>query len=110
MWVQRSIKEPAYLEDQAKIFEEWIHTARECRAMKNFSSAHAIITALMSRKIAMLVLACESQATEVLDTLNRDLMPTDAYHETLRQVETKELIPLLGRPPPLHPQFYLCPL
>jgi hypothetical protein len=94
--------------------------------MNNFSSASAIVTALMSPKVAMLVLVCnsESKVAQIINTLNRDLAPeSGAYHDTLRQVGTKELIPWLGmvgptyvllpphldfrRPLPFHPQLNL---
>ena len=70
---------------------------QECKSMNNFSSASAIVNALVSPKVAMLVLACESRATQIIHTLNRDLAPmTGAYFDTLRHAGTKELIPWLG--------------
>jgi len=107
---------PGYVEERAKMFESWVYTAKvgwlltllldvirvdlahkECRAMNDFSSASAIVTALMSPKVAMLVLACEEQTTQIINTLNRDLSQSSgAYYDTLRQTGTKELIPWLG--------------
>jgi len=75
--------------------------------MNNFSPASAIVTALMSPKVAMLFLACESQAMQIIHMLNRDPAPTSgAYYETLRQAGTKELIPWLGMVAPLPMSFY----
>jgi hypothetical protein len=55
----------------------------------------------------MLVLACESRATQIIHTLNRDLAPmTGAYFDTLRQAGTKELIPWLGMDGPLRTSCY----
>jgi len=65
--------------------------------MLDFASASAIVTALMSPKVATLDLACEKQAMQIIHTLNRELAPSSgAYYDTLRQVGTKELIPWLG--------------
>src|SRR5216683_6648648 len=65
--------------------------------MNNFSSASAIVTALMSPMVMNLILMCESKAKPVVHMLDRDLTSTNgAYYETLCQVETKELISWLG--------------
>ncbi|XP_058143502.1 ral guanine nucleotide dissociation stimulator-like [Dasypus novemcinctus] len=32
--------------DKARVVEHWIEVARECRTLRNFSSAHAILSAL----------------------------------------------------------------
>lgn len=65
--------------------------------MNDFSSASAILTALMSPKVAMLVLACEKQAMQVINTLHMDLAQSSgAYYDTLRRTGTNELIPWLG--------------
>ncbi|XP_058163670.1 ral guanine nucleotide dissociation stimulator-like [Dasypus novemcinctus] len=37
--------------DRARVVEHWIEVARECRALPNFSSAHAILSALDSHAI-----------------------------------------------------------
>lgn len=107
---------PGHVEERAKMFESWVYTAKvswlltllldvikvdlahkECRAVNDFSSASAIVVALMSPKVAMLVLACEEQTTQIINTLNRDLAQSSgAYYDTLRQTGTKELIPWLG--------------
>jgi len=63
--------------------------------MNNFSSAYSIITALLSRKVAMLIVACEGKATEILQTLDSELTPL-TYFETLHQVGMTKLIPSLG--------------
>ena len=77
--------------------------------MNNFSSASAIVTALMSPKVAMLVLVCnsESKVAQIINTLNRDLTTeSGAYYDTLRQAGTKELIPWLGMVLSLHMSYY----
>ncbi|XP_021117460.1 ral guanine nucleotide dissociation stimulator isoform X2 [Heterocephalus glaber] len=43
----RSMKAP----DRARVVEHWIEVARECRALKNFSSLYAILSALQSNAI-----------------------------------------------------------
>lgn len=78
--------------------------------MNNFSSASAIVTALMSPKVAMLVLACnsESKVAQIVHTLNRDLAPeSGAYYDALRQAGTKALIPWLGMVDPLMSSYHL---
>src|SRR6267142_199968 len=68
-----------------------------CQHMNNFSSASAIVTALTSPTVTNLIRTCKSKAKPILHMLDRDLTPTNgAYFETLRQAETKELIPWLG--------------
>ncbi|XP_049629954.1 ral guanine nucleotide dissociation stimulator isoform X3 [Suncus etruscus] len=37
--------------DRARVLEHWIEVARECRALKNFSSLYAILSALKSNSI-----------------------------------------------------------
>ena len=75
--------------------------------MNNFASASAIVTALMSPKVAMIVLACDSRAAQIIHKLNRDLAPeSGAYYETLRQAGTKELTPWLGAVGPLRISCY----
>nr|XP_058143625.1 ral guanine nucleotide dissociation stimulator-like [Dasypus novemcinctus] len=37
--------------DKARVVEHWIEVARECRTLHNFSSAHAILSALESHAI-----------------------------------------------------------
>ena len=75
--------------------------------MNNFASASAIVTALMSPKVAMIVLACDSRAAQIIHKLNRDLAPeSGAYYDTLRQAGTKELIPWLGAVSPLRISCY----
>ncbi len=70
---------------------------QECKGLNDFSSASAIVSALMSPKIAILVLPCEKQAVQIIHTLNRDLASSSgAYYDTLRQAKTKKLIPWLG--------------
>jgi hypothetical protein len=70
--------------------------------MNNFSAASAIVAALMSPKVATLILGCEDQTIQIVHTLNRDLSPASgAYYDTLRQAGTKELIPWLGTIGPL---------
>lgn len=76
--------------------------------MNDFSSASAILTALMSPKVAMLVLGCEKQAMQAINTLHGDLaQSSSAYYDTLRQTGTKELIPWLGTYH-LVPPTYVC--
>jgi hypothetical protein len=76
--------------------------------MNNFLSASAIVAALMSPKVAMLFLACESQAIQIIQALNSDLAPTSGG--TLRQAETNELIPWLGIVGPQRMScYYLTP-
>ncbi|XP_021048027.1 ral guanine nucleotide dissociation stimulator isoform X2 [Mus pahari] len=43
----QSMKAP----DRARVVEHWIEVARECRALKNFSSLYAILSALQSNAI-----------------------------------------------------------
>ena len=75
--------------------------------MNNFASASAIVTALMSPKVAMIVLACDSRAAQIIHKLNRDLAPeSGAYYDTLRQAGTKELTPWLGAVGPLRISYY----
>jgi hypothetical protein len=97
---------------------------KACRGMNNFSSAYLIVTTLLSRKVAMLILACEAKATEILQTLDTELTPP-TYFEALHQAGMTGIIPSLGmvsfyvcptsshlfrRPPPFHSQFHPSPL
>ncbi|KAI0295807.1 hypothetical protein BC826DRAFT_1007721 [Russula brevipes] len=95
-WVQRSVMEPDHLGERMTRYEEWINIAQLCGTMNNFSSASAIVTALMSPMVTKLVLTCESKAKKILHKLDKDLTPTNgAYYNTLHQAESKEVIPWL---------------
>jgi len=70
--------------------------------MKNFSSTAAIVAALQSEIVTVLVLTCESKANPILRALARELVTADGvYNDTLRQAKTKDLIPWLGTVVPL---------
>ncbi|KAF8497034.1 ras guanine nucleotide exchange factor domain-containing protein [Russula emetica] len=97
VWVQRTVLKSDFLEERMGMYEEWIYTAKECRALNNFSSTSAIVLGLMSPLVSALVLTCESKAKSDLYALAKELTPTDGvYQNTLEKVATRDLIPWLG--------------
>jgi len=96
VWVQTTVLESDFLEERMEMYEEWIYTAKACRALNNFSSASAIVLALMSPLVKALALTCESKAKPDLHALAKELTPTDGvYQNTLQKVATRDLIPWL---------------
>ncbi|KAF8496691.1 ras guanine nucleotide exchange factor domain-containing protein [Russula emetica] len=96
VWVQTTVLESDFLEERMEMYEEWIYTAKACRALNNFSSTSAIVLSLMSPLVTALALTCESKAKSVLYALAKELTPTDGvYENTLEKVATRDLIPWL---------------
>ncbi|XP_078497749.1 ral guanine nucleotide dissociation stimulator-like 2 isoform X2 [Lissotriton helveticus] len=72
-------------QQRARILEKWIKVAEECRALKNFSSLYAIISALQSNAVHRLKKTWEETSREALKSyqeLSEVFSEKDNYHQS----------------------------
>ncbi|XP_064407889.1 ral guanine nucleotide dissociation stimulator isoform X2 [Latimeria chalumnae] len=89
-------------QQRARIFEKWIRVAEECRALKNFSSLYAIVSALQSNAVHRLKKTWEETSREMLqkyEDLSEIFSEKDNYsqsRELLIQNVVQGVVPYLG--------------
>ncbi|XP_069775761.1 ral guanine nucleotide dissociation stimulator-like isoform X3 [Narcine bancroftii] len=76
-------------QQRARILEKWVFVAEECRALKNFSSLHAIISALQSNSVHRLKKTWEEIPREVLRSYE-DL--SEIFSEKNNYSQSRELL------------------
>ncbi|XP_069097974.1 ral guanine nucleotide dissociation stimulator-like 2 isoform X3 [Pleurodeles waltl] len=72
-------------QQRARILEKWIKVAEECRALKNFSSLYAIVSALQSNAVHRLKKTWEETSREALKSyqeLSEVFSEKDNYHQS----------------------------
>ncbi|XP_059499710.1 ral guanine nucleotide dissociation stimulator-like 1 isoform X3 [Stegostoma tigrinum] len=84
----------------AKIIEKWIDVAQECRILQNFSSVHAITTALQSNSVFNLkktwAAVSKSSKTTFEDLSNNEEDNFVASRELLMEDIVQGIVPYLG--------------
>ncbi|XP_041068744.1 ral guanine nucleotide dissociation stimulator-like isoform X4 [Carcharodon carcharias] len=74
---------------RARILEKWIRVAEECRALKNFSSLYAIISALQSNSVHRLKKTWEEIPREVYRSYNE---LSEIFSEKNNYSQSRELL------------------
>ncbi|XP_067403067.1 ral guanine nucleotide dissociation stimulator-like 2 isoform X2 [Emydura macquarii macquarii] len=85
-------------QQRARILEKWIHVAEECRALRNFSSLCAIVSALQSSPVHRLKRTWDEIARDVLrsyEELSAICSEQDNYSLS-RQLLFQGVVPYLG--------------
>ncbi|XP_057576529.1 ral guanine nucleotide dissociation stimulator isoform X7 [Hippopotamus amphibius kiboko] len=78
--------------DRARVVEHWIEVARECRVLKNFSSLHAILSALQSNSIHRLKKTWEEVSRDSLRVFQKlsEIFSDENNYSLSRELLIKE--------------------
>ncbi|XP_060707087.1 ral guanine nucleotide dissociation stimulator-like isoform X1 [Hemiscyllium ocellatum] len=76
-------------QQRARILEKWIRVAEECRALKNFSSLYAIISALQSNPVHRLKKTWEEIPREIFRSYNE---LSEIFSEENNYSQSRELL------------------
>ncbi|XP_045052672.2 ral guanine nucleotide dissociation stimulator isoform X6 [Desmodus rotundus] len=78
--------------DRARVVEHWIEVARECRALKNFSSLYAILSALQSNSIHRLKKTWEEVSRDSLRVFQKlsEIFSDENNYSLSRELLIKE--------------------